>query len=74
MKIWTDYYKVLDVIDSCITVEQLNGASRMLILWLDKHLDYQVYSSTFRNHIEKKFKELNGEEFDKIPYREVTIC
>ena len=72
MKIWKDYYKVLAVIDSCKTVDQLNSASKMLILWLEMHLDRQVYSSTFINHIEKKFKELNGKEFDKIPYKEVT--
>ena len=42
MEIWKDYYKVLDVIDSCRTVEQLKGASRMLGFWRDKHLDEQV--------------------------------
>jgi hypothetical protein len=30
MKIWEDYKKVLSVIDSCVTIEQLKGASRML--------------------------------------------
>jgi len=72
MKIWSDYYKVLDVIDSCKTIEQLKGASKMLGFWLDKHMDRQVYSNTFSNHIEKKFKELNGKEFYKIPYKEIT--
>jgi len=69
MEIWKDYYKVLDVIDSCVTIEQLKGASKMLGFWLDKHLDNQVYMSTYKNHVEKKFKELNGEEFDKIPHK-----
>lgn len=73
MKIWSDYYKVLDVIDSCKTIEQLNGAAKMLIFWLDKHLDNQVYSNTFRNHIEKKFKKLNGKEIDLLPYRETIL-
>lgn len=74
LKIWSDYYKVLDVIDSCKTIEQLKGASRMLGFWLDKHMDGQVYSKTFENHIEKKFKELNGKEINQIPSREITVC
>jgi hypothetical protein len=60
MKIWEDYKKVLSVIDSCVTIEQLEVASKMLTFWSKKYLDEQVYLNTFRNHIEKKFKELNG--------------
>lgn len=60
MKIWEDYKKVLSVIDSCVTIEQLEVASKMLTFWSNKYLDEQVYLNTFRNHIEKKFKELNG--------------
>ena len=73
LEIWSDYYKVLDVINSCKTIEQLKGASRMLGFWLDKHMDRQVYSNTFETHIERRFKELNGKEVDKIPYREITV-
>ncbi len=62
MEIWKDYYKVLDVIDSCRTVEQLKGASRMLGFWRDKHLDEQVYASTYVNHVEKKLKELKSDK------------
>jgi len=72
MEIWKDYYKVLDVIDSCRTIEQLKGASRMLGLWLDKHLDRQVYFTTFNNHIKNKFIELDGLEFNDIPFKEIT--
>jgi hypothetical protein len=39
MKIWEDYKKVLRVIDSCRTIEQLKGASKMLLLWSNKYLD-----------------------------------
>ena len=60
MKIWSDYYKVLDVIDSCVTLEQLRGALRMLELWKNKHLDEKVYSTTLQNHVYKKFKELKN--------------
>ena len=73
VKIWYDYNKVIDVIDSCQTIEQLKCAARMLVFWLDKHLDAQVYRSTFKNHIEKKFKELNGEEISEIPFKAVEI-
>lgn len=72
-KIWVDYYKVLDTIDSCVTIEQLKGASRMLIFWLDLHLDNEIYRTTFRTHVERKFKQLNGEEIDTIPYKEILI-
>ena len=58
--IWRDYYKVLDVINSCRTLEQLKGASKMLELWRNKYLDDQVFSSTYKNHVQKKIKELNG--------------
>lgn len=71
MKIWDDYRKVLSVIDSCKTITQLEGASRMLIFWLDMHMDNHVYRNTFNTYIKIKFKELNGQEFDKIPYKEV---
>lgn len=64
MDIWKDYYKVLDVIDSCRTVDQLKGAEKMLELWRDKHLDEQVFSSTYRNHVQKKLKELNEKEYN----------
>lgn len=73
MKIWFDYYKVIDVIDSCKTIEQLKGASRMLGFWLDKYLDYQVYTNTYKNHVEKKFKELNGKEINTIPFKGSSI-
>lgn len=53
---------MLDVIDSCRTVEQLKGASRMLGFWRDKHLDEQVYASTYVNHVEKKLKELKSDK------------
>jgi len=75
MKIWDDYRKVLSVIDSCFSsfsaITQLEGASRMLIFWLDMHMDTHVYRNTFNTYIKIKFKELNGQEFDKIPYKEV---
>lgn len=60
MKIWDDYKKVLKVINSCRTIEQLKGASKMLMFWSNKYLDDRIYSSTFKNHIEKKFYELGG--------------
>ena len=74
MEIWNDYYKVLDVIRSCNTVEQLKGASRMLGFWLDKHMDNHVYLTTFTNHIETKFKELKGGDISEIPYRTIEVC
>lgn len=70
-KNWVDYYKVLDTISSCKTIEHLKGAARMLIFWSESHLDDEVYELTFRVEIFNKFKELNGEEFGKIPYKKV---
>jgi hypothetical protein len=69
MEIWKDYYKVLDVIDSCVTIEQLKCASKMLGFWLDKHMDYQVYNKTFKNRLKIKYKELNGHDFSELPYK-----
>jgi hypothetical protein len=66
MKIWEDYKKVLSVIDSCVTIEQLKGASKMLMFWSNKHLDDVVYSSTFKNHIEKRFYELGGVDISDV--------
>jgi hypothetical protein len=60
MKIWKDYQKVLDVIDSCKTIGQLKVALKMLGFWYDKYLDYQIYQNTCRTHIEFKFYELGG--------------
>lgn len=60
MKIWEDYQKVLNVIDSCNTTEQLKVALKMLGFWYDKYLDYQIYQNACRNHIESKFYELGG--------------
>lgn len=62
MDIWTDYYKVINVIESCRTEEQLKGASKMLSFWRDKHLDEQVYTSTYRNHVQKKLEELRNDK------------
>ena len=73
MKIWSDYYKVIKVIDSCLTVEQLKSASKMLGFWLDVHKDNIVYRNTLTNHIEKKFKELGGSDFTSIPSRSQEI-
>ena len=66
MKIWEDYKKVLSVIDSCVSIEQLKGASKMLMFWSNKHLDDGVYSSTFKNHIEKRFYELGGVDISDV--------
>jgi hypothetical protein len=68
MKIWEDYKKVLSVIDSCVTIEQLKGASKMLLLWSNKYLDDGMYSSTFKNHIQKKFYELGGIDPNDLYY------
>lgn len=73
MKIWSDYYKVIDVIDSCETIDQLKSASKMLGFWLDKHKDSLVYHKTLTNHIQKKFNELGGENFNSIPSRTKEI-
>lgn len=59
MKIWRDYRKVLDVIDSCVTIEQLKAASKFLNLWYEKYLDHQVYKNTF-SIVEDKFFNLGG--------------
>jgi hypothetical protein len=69
MEIWKDYYKVLNVIDSCETIEQLKGAARMLGFWLDKHMDYQVYNKTFKSRLKVKYKELSGCDFNELPYK-----
>jgi len=66
MKIWDDYKKVLKVINSCKTIEQLKGASKMLTFWSNKYLDDGVYSSTFKSHIEKKFYELGGVDISDV--------
>lgn len=66
MKIWDDYKKVLKVISSCNTIEQLKGASKMLVFWSKKYLDDGVYSNTFKNHIEKRFYELGGIDINDI--------
>ena len=66
MKIWEDYKKVLSVIDSCVTIEQLKGASKMLMFWSNKHLDDGFYSITFKNHIEKRFYELGGVDISDV--------
>jgi hypothetical protein len=66
--IWKDYYKVLDVIDSCVTLQQLEGASRMLRFWFDKHSDLHVYNNTIKNKIEPKFKEIGGKNIDTLIY------
>ena len=72
MEIWNDYYKVLDVIDSCLTIEQLKGASRMLGFWLDKHMDNHVYINTFKNHIENKYLTLNGMDISELPFKSIN--
>jgi hypothetical protein len=64
-----DYYKVIDVINSCKTIKQLEGATKMLGFWLDKHLDYQMYSSTFDMYVKTKFSELNGDDISTLPYK-----
>lgn len=66
MKIWDDYKKVLKVINSCRTIEQLKGASKMLTFWSNKYLDDGVYSITFKNHIEKRFYELGGIDISDV--------
>ena len=73
MEIWKDYYKVIDVINSCQTIEQLKCASRMLGFWLNNHSDTQVYQNTFINVIKKKFNELNGEDITEIPFIMINI-
>ena len=73
MKIWSDYYKVIKVIDSCVTIEQLKSASKMLGFWFDIHKDSIVYRNTLINHIEKKFSELGGTNLDSIPSRTKQI-
>lgn len=68
-----DYYKVLDVIDSCKTIVQLEAAARMLGFWYDKYLDYTMYSNTFNNQVKFKFSELNGHDITTIPYKSFKI-
>jgi len=68
-----DYYKVLDVIESCKTIEHLKCATKMLGLWYDKHLDYEIYSKTFSNQVKNKFSELNGDDITKLPYKSIKI-
>jgi len=68
-----DYYKVLDVIESCKTIKQLESATKMLGFWYDKHLDYQIYTKTFLNQIKNKFLELNGEDITALPYKSINI-
>ena len=71
MKIWEDYQKVLDVIDSCKTIGQLKVALKMLGFWYDKYLDYQIYQNACRTHIEFKFYELGGVNRNELEYK---IC
>lgn len=66
MKIWWDYNKVLNVIDSCTTIEQLKAALKMLGFWYDKYEDYQVYENTCRTHIDNKFYELGGIDTNEL--------
>jgi hypothetical protein len=66
-----DYYKVLDVIDSCVTIPHLESATKMLVLWYEKHLDYEIYTKTFSNQIKNKFLELNGDDITKLPFKTV---
>jgi hypothetical protein len=65
MKIWVDYIKVLSVIDSCNTTEQLKSAAKFLALWYDKYLDYPIYRNTFSG-IEEKFFDLGGVDSNEL--------
>jgi hypothetical protein len=63
MSVWSDYYKVLDVIDSCKTEDHLKSSSNMLYLWYKKHLDYEVYHKTYYNHVVEKSIKLGVSDF-----------
>jgi hypothetical protein len=65
MRIWDDYKKVLSVIDSCVTIEQVESASKFLTLWYKKYLDHQVYKNTF-SIVEDKFFNLGGVDLNDL--------
>lgn len=69
MNIWFDYQKVLDVIDSCKTIEQLKVALKMLGFWYDKYMDYQIYHNTCNTHIKIKYSELGGFDFNELEFK-----
>ena len=73
MKIWEDYQKVLDVIDSCKTIEQLKVASKMLGFWYDKYLDTQIYLNTCRTYIEIKYSELGGFDINELSFKDTVL-
>lgn len=73
MKIWDDYRKVLDVIDSCLTVEQLKVALKMLGFWYDKYGDYHVYETTYHNQIKLKYFKLGGFDVNELPFKIVKL-
>lgn len=72
MKQWFDYYKVLDVIDSCETIEQLKSATKMLGLWYQMHKDFYIYDSTFKSKIRDKFYGLGGVNIDDLPNEKIV--
>ena len=69
MNIWDDYEKVLSVINSCQTTEQLKSAAKFLGLWYDKHLDYRIYQNTYVSYLETKFFELGGVDTSVLIYK-----
>lgn len=71
MKQWFDYYKVLDVIDSCETIEQLNTATKMLGLWYQMHQDPYIYRNTYKNVIYTKFYTLGGVNVNDLPSEKI---
>jgi len=68
MEIWSDYNKVLNVIDSCKNIEQLKSATKMLNLWYFKYKDSKVYHNTYRNKIQNKFYKLGGINLNELPF------
>ena len=73
MKIWDDYRKVLDVIDSCLTIEQLKAALKMLGFWHAKYGDDQVYENTYRNQIKIKYSKLGGFDASELPFKIIKL-
>lgn len=73
MKIWDDYRRVLDVIDSCQNTEQLKTALKMLGFWYDKYLDYQVYQHTCRTHVKLKYSNLGGVNINEMPFKNIVL-
>lgn len=73
MKVWDDYRKVLDVVDSCLTIEQLKAALKMLEFWYTKYGDYQVYETTYRNQIKIKYSKLGGFDDSELSFKIIKL-